>query len=243
MISNSWTGFDFGLGEDVDMLRDSVTSLCASQDRAARRRDRPQERISARPLAEARRTWPARHHGRGEMGRIGLGLSRTLRGDGGDFARFRFGRAVLRRAFQSLREPDPPEWLDRSEKALSAETYFRRACRRARHVGAGLGLRRGVDAYPRRQEGQQIHPQRLEDVDHQWAARRHASWSMPRPTLPPARAASPPFWSKRNSRAFRPRRSSTSSACAAPIPASSCFRIARCRKKTCWAPSATASTF
>jgi isovaleryl-CoA dehydrogenase len=31
MISNTWTGFDFGLGEDVDMLRDSVRRFAQSK--------------------------------------------------------------------------------------------------------------------------------------------------------------------------------------------------------------------
>ena len=39
-----------------------------------------------------------------------------------------------------------------------------------------------------------------------------------------------------------PRRSSTSSACAARTPASSCSTIARCRPRTCWARKAAAST-
>ena len=37
------------------------------------------------------------------------------------------------------------------------------------------------------------------------------------------------------------RRSSTSSACAAPTPASWCSRTARCRRRTCWARSTGAS--
>jgi isovaleryl-CoA dehydrogenase len=37
MISNTWTGFDFGLGEDVDMLRDSVRRF--SQEKIAPRAD------------------------------------------------------------------------------------------------------------------------------------------------------------------------------------------------------------
>ena len=44
------------------------------------------------------------------------------------------------------------------------------------------------------------------------------------------------------SRVSPPGRSSTSSACAAPTPASSCSPIARCRPRTCSASSATAST-
>ena len=46
-------GFDFALGETADMLRDSVRSFAADQDRAARRRDRPHQHLSARPVARS----------------------------------------------------------------------------------------------------------------------------------------------------------------------------------------------
>ena len=54
MIPNAWAGFDFGLGADVDMLRDTVQRLRAGQDRAARRRDRPQ---TTRSRAICGRRW------------------------------------------------------------------------------------------------------------------------------------------------------------------------------------------
>ena len=41
-----------------------------------------------------------------EYGGAGDGLSRALRRDGRDFARLGVGRAFLRRAFESLRQPD-----------------------------------------------------------------------------------------------------------------------------------------
>ena len=131
---------------------------------------------------------------------------------------------------------------DAQKPQISAEADFRRACRRARDVGAGRRLRRGVDAHPRRQEGRPLHPQRLEDVDHQRARWPRRWWSMPRPIRPPARAASRPSSSRKGFKGFPPRRSSTSSACAAPTPASWCSRTARCRRRTCSARSATAST-
>ena len=53
------------------------------------------------------------------------------------------------------------------------------------------------------------------------------------------RRASRPSSSRRASRVSRPRRSSTSSACAVPTPASSCSRIARCRRRTCSAEVGT----
>ncbi len=46
------------------------------------------------------------------------------------------------------------------------------------------------------------------------------------------------FWWKKVSRVSPSPRNSTSSACAARRPANCCSRIARCRRKTCWAPSA-----
>ena len=58
MIPNAWQGFDFGLGEDVDMLRETARSFCAGQDRAARRRDRPTNTFP-------RDLWP-------QMGALGL---------------------------------------------------------------------------------------------------------------------------------------------------------------------------
>ena len=146
----------------------------AGPHRAARRGHRPRQRLPARPVAGNGRARPARHHGRGRVRRLGPRLSRALRGDGGDFARQRRGRPVLWRAFQSLRQPAQPQRQCRAEKEISAQADFRRACRRAGDVGAGRRLRRGVDAHARRQEGRPLHPQRLENVDHQRPGRRHA---------------------------------------------------------------------
>ena len=170
-----------------------VQRLRPGPDRAARRRDRPQTNKFPRDL------WPEMGalglHGitvEEEYGGAGPGLSRPLRGDGGDLARLGLGRPVLRRAFQSLRQPDPPQRHRRAEAPLSAEADFRRACRRAGDVGAGRRLRRGVDAHARRQERRPLRPQRHEDVDHQRAGRRHAGGLRQDRSAPPARAASPP---------------------------------------------------
>ena len=142
-------------------------ALRQRSDRAARRRDRPHQHVPGRPVAEARRARRARRHGRRGIRRGRARLSGALRRHGGDFARLGLGRPFLRGAFQSLRQPDPPQRHGGAEAALSAEARLRRACRRARDVGAGFRLRRGFDAHPRRQEGRPLRPQRLEDVDHQ----------------------------------------------------------------------------
>ena len=86
-------------------------------DRAARRRDRQDQPLPARSVAADGRARPARHHRRGGIRRLGPRLSRPLRGDGGDLARLGLGRAVLRRAFQPLRQPDPAQRHRRAERA------------------------------------------------------------------------------------------------------------------------------
>src|ERR687898_1299551 len=58
MISNTWSGFDFGLGPEIDMLRDTVRSF--AQDRIAPRGDEI-ERSNSFP----RDLWP-------ELGKLGL---------------------------------------------------------------------------------------------------------------------------------------------------------------------------
>ena len=242
MIPNAWQGFDFGLGEDIDMLRETTRSF--ADDKIAPRADEI-DKTNTFP----RDLWP-------QMGALGLlgvtveeecggaghGLSRPLRGDGGNLARLGLGRPVLRRALQSLRQPDPPQRQRRTAPQISAEADLRRARRRAGDVGARRRLRRRVDAHPRRQEGRPLRPQRHENVDHQRPGGRDARGL--RQDRPGRRRARHHRLHDREGHEgiFHRARSSTSSACAAPTPASWCFRIARCRRRTCWARSATAST-
>ncbi len=120
---------DFGLGEEIDALRESVRRFAA-------------ERIA--PLAAAidrDNDFPS--HLWKEMGALGLlgvtadpefgapdGLSRPCGGHGGDFSRFRLGRPLLWRAFQPLRQPDQPLGQPRAEGPLPA------ALCSGEHVGA-----------------------------------------------------------------------------------------------------------
>jgi isovaleryl-CoA dehydrogenase len=71
MISNTWTGFDFGLGEDVDMLRDSVRRF--SQQKIAPRADEI-DRKNEFP----RDLWPKL----GELGLLGITVEEKLGGAG-----------------------------------------------------------------------------------------------------------------------------------------------------------------
>ena len=197
MIPNAHRMFNFDLGETADAIRETVHDFLQQRDRAARRRDRQEQPVSARPLAEDRRARPARHHRRGGIWRRGARLSRALHRAGGDFARVGVGRPVLWRAFQPLRQPDPPQRQRGAEAEISAEADFRRACRLAGDVGAGRRLRRGVDEDARRQEGRPLRAQRQQDVDHQRPGRRDAGGLCQDRCRRRARAASPPSSSKR----------------------------------------------
>jgi len=88
------------------------------------------------------------------------------------------------------RQPDPPQRHRRPEAPLSRQAHLRRACRRARDVGARLRLRRRLDEDQGREEGRSLHPQRQQDVDHQRPQAR-PWWSTAKTDPAPGRAASP----------------------------------------------------
>ena len=138
MIPNAYRMFNFDLGETADAIRETVYAFSQQRDRAARRRNRQEQSVSPRPLAQDRRARPARHHRRGGIWRHRARLSRALHCGRGDFARVGRGRPFLRRAFQPLRQPDPPQRQRRAEAQISAKTDFRRACRLAGDVGARI---------------------------------------------------------------------------------------------------------
>jgi isovaleryl-CoA dehydrogenase len=71
MIPNAWAGFDFGLGSDVDMLRDTVRNF--AQDKIAPRADAI-DRTNTFP----RDLWPQL----GELGILGLTVEEELGGAG-----------------------------------------------------------------------------------------------------------------------------------------------------------------
>ena len=84
MRVNELRGFDFGLGETADILRNNVRSFAA--DRIAPRADEidRNERVPPRSMARDGQARPARDHARRGMGRCRPRLSRTLRRHGGD---------------------------------------------------------------------------------------------------------------------------------------------------------------
>ena len=217
MIPNAYPTLDFDLGDTADMLRDSVRSFVGDKIAPLRRRDRQDEHVPPPSVAADGRARLVGHHGRRGIRRHGLRLSRTLRRDGRNQPRLGRNRTVLRRAFQSLREPDPPQRHDGAEAPLSAEADFRRACGRAGDERIRLGLRCRLDAFARREARLALRAERHEDVDHQRSAGRHTCrLCEDRYEGRSARHHRVPHRKGLQGILAR-RRSSTSSACAAPI--------------------------
>ena len=218
MIPNAWAGFDFGLGPDVEMLRKSVHDF--AQDRIAPRADEI-DRDNTFP----RELWPQM----GALGLLGITVEEEYGGAGLGYLEHCVAMEEISRASAAVGlsygahsnlcvNQMRRNGTRRAEAQIPAQADLRRARRRAGDVGAGRRLRRGVDAHPRRQERRPLRSQRLEDVDHQRAGGRHAGGL--RQDRPHRRRARHHRLHRREGlrRVSPPRRSSTSSACAAPTP-------------------------
>ena len=129
-----------------------------------------------------------------------------------------------------------------AEAQISAEADFRRACRRAGDVGAGRRLRRRVDARrapTRAATATSSTARRCGSPTARWPTRW---WSMPRPTARrrarhhrvPDREGDEGFFARAEARQARHAR--------LRHVANWCSRIAKCRRRTCSARSAAAST-
>ena len=233
MPGAAYREFNFGLGEEIDAVRDQVR-------RFAEERIAPRATEIDRSNVFPRDLWREL----GELGLLGMTVPAEHGGAGlGYLAHIvameeisRASAAVgleLRRALQSLREPDRAECHRGAEAPLSAEASERRTRGLARHVRARRGLGCRVDAAAGAEARRPLRARRPQDVDHQRPGGRRAGGVCEDRAARPARAASAPFSSSADLRDSRPRRSSTSSACAARAPASSCSTAARCRRRTC----------
>ena len=174
MVQNSFPGLDFGLGSDIDMLRDTVRAF--AQNKIA-----PYAAEIDRSNSFPRELWPQL----GELGLLGITVEEEWGGAGLGYLAHCVAMEEISRACAAVGlsygahsnlcvNQIRRNGSDDAAAPLSAEADFRRACRRAGDVGAGRRLRRGVDAHPRRPQGRPLHSQRLENVDHQRAGRRHA---------------------------------------------------------------------
>ena len=242
MIPNAWAGFDFGLGPDVEMLRKTVNGF--AQDRIA-----PRAAAIDRDNVFPRDLWPEM----GALGLHGITVDEEYGGAGLGYLEHCVAMEEISRASAAVGlsygahsnlcvNQTQPQRQCRTEEEISAQADFRRACRRARHVRAGRRLRRRVDAHPRRQKGRPLRPQRLENVDHQRPGRRHAGGlCQDRPHR--RRARHHRLHRREGDGGLRPGAEARQARHARLRHlASWCSPTARCRRTTCWARSAMAST-
>ena len=112
--------------------------------------------------------------------------------------------------------------------ALSAQARERRDRRLLRPDRAGLRLRSRLDGDARREGLRRLCAHRRQDVDHQFADRRHRGGvgeARRRRSAASSSSAAPRVSPRRRSRA--------SSRCAPRSPARSCWRTRSCRRRTC----------
>ena len=169
MIPNAWTGFDFGLGPDVDMLRKTVNGF--AQDRIA-----PRAAAIDRDNVFPRDLWPEM----GALGLHGITVEEEYGGTGLGYLEHCVAMEEISRASAAVglsygahsnlcvnqlrRNGSEQQKLKYLPKLVSGE-----------HVGAlamsepGAGLRRRLDAHPRRQKRRPLRAQRFQNVDHQRA--------------------------------------------------------------------------
>ena len=184
---------DFGLGPELEEIREQVRRFAQRSDRPARRGDRSQQRVSARSVAGTRRAGTARHHGAGALGRRRARLPGARHRHGGDLARLGRGRPLLRRALQPVRQPAAPE-----RHATRSATRYLPKLVSGEHVGALAmsepGAGSDVVSMQLRAEkrGDGYRAQRPQDVDHQRPGRGRVRRLRQDRLQPPARAASSP---------------------------------------------------
>ena len=229
---------DFGLGETIDILRETVRDFAAAEiaPRAAEI-----DRTNEFP----RDLWPQL----GRLGLLGITVEEEWGGAGMGYLAHVVAMEEISRASASVGlsygahsnlcvNQIRRHGTDAAEARVPAAAHFRRARRRARDERGGLGLRR--------REHAACAPRSAATATCSTAPRcgsptvpTPTCWSSTRrPTRTRARAASPRSSSSAASRGSPLRPSSTSSACAARTRASSCSRAAKCRPKTCSAPKA-----
>ena len=240
MIPNSYPTLDFDLGDTVDMLRDTVRSF--TSDNIAPMADEI-DRSNTFP----RQLWPQL----GELGLLGITVEEEWGGAGLGYLAHCVAMEEISRGSASvglsygahsnlcvnqIRRNGSDEQKRRYlPKLISGE-----------HVGA-LAMSEpnaGSDVVSMRlrakKRGDRLRAERHQDVDHQRPAGRYTGGvCQDRSGRRPARHHR--LHHREGHEGFsHARRSWTSSACAAATPANLSSKIAKCRRRMCWAAKATA---
>ena len=242
MIPNRWPTLDFDLGDDADLLRDSVMSFAA--DEIAPRAAEIDE-TNEFPMD----LWSKM----GELGLLGVTVEEELGGAGMGYLEHVVAMEEISRASASV--------------GLSYGAHSNLCVNQIRRNGSDEQKRRylpklisgehvGALAMSEPGAGSDVVGMKLraEKKGDRYVLNGTKMWITNGPdadvlvvyakTDPDGvHAVSRPFSSRRLSRDSRLRRSSTSWACGAPTRANSCFRIATCRRRTCLAPSVVASKY
>ena len=213
-------------------------------DRAARRPDRSRQRVSRRTCGKSSARWACSasrcraNTAARELGYLAhvVAMEEISRGVG-------FGRPVLRRAFEPVRAKHLPTTATDAQQ----KKYLPKLCSgewigalAMSEPGAGSDVV-GSMTCRAEQNGRPLGRQRHQDVDHQRPRRRRAA-RLHAHRAPAGRLALHDRVHRRKGHEgfHAPRRSSTSSACAARTPASSCSTIARFPTRTASAKSTKA---
>ena len=240
VLSNSLPGLDFGLGGDVEMLRETVREF--AQDKIAPRADEI-DRSNSFP----RELWPEL----GALGLHGITVEEEWGGSGLGYLAHCVAMEEISRAsaaiglsygahsnlcVNQIRRNGSDEQKRRYlPKLISGE-----------HVGA-LAMSEpgaGSDVVSMRTRADRKGDRYILNGSKMWITNGPVADTLVIYAKTDRTAGArgiTAFIVEKTSKDFPPARSSTSSACAAPTPPRSCWRTARCRPTTCSASSATAS--
>ena len=191
MIPNDFPALNFDLGETADQLRASVRGFTADE---------------VAPLAaEIDKTNEFPRHlwtKIGDLGLHGITVEEEYGGSGLGYLEHCIAVEELSRGSASIGlsygahsnlcvNQIRRNGTRCAEAQVSAQADLGRARRRARHVGAGRGLGRGVDEAQGREEGRPLRAERHQVLDHQRPVRRRAGGLRQDRSERRARAASP----------------------------------------------------
>jgi isovaleryl-CoA dehydrogenase len=237
MIPNTWSGFDFGLGADADMLRDSVRNF--AQDKIAPRAEEI-DRTNTFP----RDLWPEL----GKLGLHGITVEEEWGGAGLGYLAHCVAMEEVSRASASVglsygaHSNLCVNQIRRNGTDAQKRKYLPKLIS-GEHVGA-LAMSEpgsGSDVVSMRTRAERQGDRYVLNGSKMWIT------NGPEAETLIVYAKTDPDKGARGISAFLiekdspPRRSSTSSACAAPTPANWCLPIAKCRRRTCSAASTAAS--